>query len=230
MLSALNQYANISNYTGSADPAVSSRTSSGTVDSKSAADKSQRQRTSQVQTLPGQDKTKPDGSPRDAVELSSEAQEIRKMQLRDREVRAHEAAHATAGGGHAGSPSYTFERGPDGQTYAVAGSVSIDIAPIKGDPEATLQKAQQIRAAALAPANPSAQDMKVAQKAQTMAASARSEIAQQLNDDLKSIQSEVGNKTSNNNKLDQATTPSEIPSADSSNSNSSSVARLDIYT
>lgn len=115
----------------------------------------------------------------DKVELSREAQEIRELQMRDREVRAHEAAHAAAGGSYAGSPSYTYERGADGRTYAVGGSVSIDMAPIQGDPQATLQKAQQVRAAALAPAQPSAQDLKVAQKAQAMAAAARNEMSQE---------------------------------------------------
>jgi hypothetical protein len=115
----------------------------------------------------------------DELELSREALEIRELQMRDREVRAHEAAHAAAGGAYAGAPAYDFERGPDGRTYAVGGSVSIDISPIPGDPQATQQKAQQIRAAALAPAQPSAQDMKVAQQAQAMAAQARSEIAQE---------------------------------------------------
>jgi hypothetical protein len=115
----------------------------------------------------------------DELDLSREALEIRELQMRDREVRAHEAAHAAAGGAHAGAPAYDYERGPDGRTYAVGGSVSIDISPIPGDPQATQQKARQIRAAALAPAQPSAQDMKVAQQAQAMAAQARSEIAQE---------------------------------------------------
>lgn len=115
----------------------------------------------------------------DKLELSREAQEIRELQMRDREVRAHEAAHAVAGGSYAGSPSYIYERGSDGRTYAVGGSVSIDISPIQGDPLATLQKAEQVRAAALAPAQPSAQDIKVAQKAQAMAAAARNEISQE---------------------------------------------------
>jgi len=115
----------------------------------------------------------------DKLELSREAIEIRELQIRDREVRAHEAAHAAAGGSYAGAPKYDYERGPDGRTYAVGGSVSIDISPIPGDPQATLQKAQQVRAAALAPAQPSAQDLKVAQQAQAMATEARSEISQE---------------------------------------------------
>ena len=112
----------------------------------------------------------------DDLELSREAEEIRELQMRDREVRAHEMAHAAVGGTYAGSPTYTYEQGPDGRSYAVGGSVSIDVSPISGDPQATLQKAQQVRAAALAPVQPSGKDMQVAQKAQAMAAQAQNEI------------------------------------------------------
>ncbi|MFO7812480.1 MAG: putative metalloprotease CJM1_0395 family protein [Pelovirga sp.] len=115
----------------------------------------------------------------DTLELSREAIEIRELQLRDQEVRAHEAAHAAAGGSYAGAPTYDYQRGPDGRTYAVGGSVNIDISPIPGDPQATLQKARQVRAAALAPAQPSAQDMKVAQQAQALATEARNEMSQE---------------------------------------------------
>ena len=135
--------------------------------------------TQKTRTLSGQEETRPDGRKKDSLELSREAQEIRVLQVRDKEVRTHEAAHAAAGGSYAGSPSYTYENGPDGQSYAVDGEVSINISPIAGDPAATLQKAQQVRAAALAPAEPSGQDMKVAQRAQSMAARARSELSQQ---------------------------------------------------
>ena len=43
-----------------------------------------------------------------------ERKEVAELKDRDREVRRHEQAHANAGGQFAGSPSYTFERGPDG--------------------------------------------------------------------------------------------------------------------
>ena len=144
-----------------------------------------------VRTLPGQKEVGPDGRKRDSLELTQEAEDIRQLQMRDREVRAHEAAHAASGGAYAGSPSYTFERGPDGQSYAVGGEVSIDISAIPGDPQATLQKAQQVRAAALAPAEPSGQDMKVAQRAQAMAAKARGEIASERSEELASIGEEI---------------------------------------
>ncbi len=101
------------------------------------------------------------------------------LQGRDREVRAHEAAHMAAAGGLArGGASYSYETGPDNRRYAVGGEVSIDTSPGK-TPEETLQKAQTIRAAAQAPAKPSQQDLAVAASAGQMAAEARAALARQ---------------------------------------------------
>jgi len=109
-----------------------------------------------------------------------ELQEIRELKARDREVRAHEAAHIASGGSLVnGHVSFSYQRGPDGIQYAIGGEVSIDISKVSGDPEATLQKAQQIQAAALAPAQPSSQDRAVAAKAAKMAVEARAEINKQ---------------------------------------------------
>ena len=188
MLGGLNPYPQSSQYSPSDNLTPESHRGYTPVSRSEAAPKDKEGISPRVQSFPNQKTTKPDGSPRDEVELSREAQEVRKLQLRDREVRAHEAAHAAAGGAYAGSPTYTFERGADGRSYAVGGSVSIDTSPVKGDPQATLQKAEQVRAAALAPAQPSAQDMKVAQKAQTMAAKARLEMVQQYQSAEKSPQ------------------------------------------
>ncbi|NEX90310.1 hypothetical protein G4923_16685 [Aeromonas rivipollensis] len=95
---------------------------------------------------------------------------------RDLEVRKHEQAHQMAGGEHAGSPSYQFSQGPDGKRYATGGEVAIDIGAIPGDPAATLAKMQQVRAAALAPAEPSSQDLSVARAATAREALARKEL------------------------------------------------------
>ena len=103
---------------------------------------------------------------------------VKELQARDREVRAHEQAHARVGGQYAGSPRYTYETGPDGRRYAVGGSVSIDVSPVRGDPEETIRKMEQVKKAALAPAEPSAQDRAVAAKADAVKAQARAELAQ----------------------------------------------------
>jgi hypothetical protein len=106
-----------------------------------------------------------------------EHQEVKELAARDREVKTHEAAHKAAGGGLTGPASFSYTTGPDGKRYATGGEVSIDTSKAPGDPQATLVKANRIRAAALAPAEPSGQDRKVAAQAAQMAADARMEMA-----------------------------------------------------
>ncbi len=108
---------------------------------------------------------------------SEESVKLRALQTRDQEVRAHEQAHLSAAGQYAkGGASFTYQRGPDGRSYAVGGEVQIDAAPVANDPQATLLKAETIRRAALAPASPSGQDRAVAAQATGLALEARSEI------------------------------------------------------
>jgi hypothetical protein len=106
--------------------------------------------------------------------------QIAELASRDRKVRAHEQAHAGVAGVHAGTPSYSYTRGPDGRHYALAGDVAIDLGPVANDPEATLRKMEVVLRAALAPADPSAQDRRVAAQAQAQAqmVQARVELAE----------------------------------------------------
>ena len=112
------------------------------------------------------------------------------MKARDAEVRRHEAAHAAVGGQYASAPSYEFETGPDGRQYAVSGEVSIDTSTVPGDPEATIRKMQTVKAAALAPAEPSGQDQAVAAQADAKMRQAQAELnkqkAQERQDSLSS--------------------------------------------
>ncbi len=135
---------------------------------------------------------KPSQRPQDRVELSPAAlrdrhsseesdRETQELKARDREVRSHEQAHKAAGGAHAGGISLTTTTGPDGQEYATGGSVSIDASPVPGDPAATIAKMQQVRRAALAPANPSSADRRVATQAREHENEARAEQAKQRN-------------------------------------------------
>ena len=114
--------------------------------------------------------------------LAGETEEkvaLAKLRAQDRKVRAHEQAHQAAASGLVkGGANFTFERGPDGKQYAVGGEISIDTSQIPGDPEATIRKARQIRAAALAPADPSPQDRAVAAQATAMEAQAKQELNQ----------------------------------------------------
>lgn len=113
-------------------------------------------------------------------QLSSEQQQaVEKLKQRDAEVRQHEQAHLAVAGTYArGGAHYTYTRGPDGQMYATGGEVSIDTGAER-DPEATIRKEEQVRAAALAPANPSGQDRAVAAQAAQIEGEARAELAQQ---------------------------------------------------
>ena len=104
--------------------------------------------------------------------------EIAELVSRDQEVRSHEQAHAAVGGQYAGAPTYTYTRGPDGKRYAVGGEVGIDTSPVANDPEATLSKMDVVIRAALAPAEPSAQDRQVAAQALGQMAEARVQLAQ----------------------------------------------------
>ncbi|MGG2398223.1 putative metalloprotease CJM1_0395 family protein [Pseudomonas sp. SH1-B] len=127
-------------------------------------------------------------SPGDSTEASPREQRQQQLEIadlvqRDREVRTHEQAHAAVGGQYAGSPTYSFKRGPDGQRYAVSGEVSIDTAPVPNDPEATLRKMEIVLRAALAPIEPSPQDLRVAALAQAQAAQARVELAELRRDE-----------------------------------------------
>jgi len=102
---------------------------------------------------------------------------VSELKARDRVVRTHEMAHMAAGAGLVTrGASYTYQSGPDGQRYAVGGEVGIDTSPGR-TPEETLLKAERIRAAALAPAEPSGQDRQVAAAAAKMASQARMEIS-----------------------------------------------------
>lgn len=105
-----------------------------------------------------------------------EQQALSQLKQRDAEVRAHEQAHASVGGQYAGSPSYEFERGSDGNNYAVAGEVPIDVAAVPNDPQQTIEKMQQVRAAALAPQEPSGADRAIAAEATQQIAEAQAEL------------------------------------------------------
>src|SRR6056297_1348159 len=113
------------------------------------------------------------GAGLDPVELAR----VDALSARDKAVRAHEAAHVRVAGRYAGAPSFSYETGPDGRRYAVAGRVRIDVSAIAGDPRATLDKMRVVRAAALAPADPSPADLEVAALAERVMRAAQAELA-----------------------------------------------------
>jgi hypothetical protein len=135
------------------------------------------------------------GTRQDSLELSPEAlQQLAKLNARDQDVRAHEAAHMAAGGSLVrGGATYTYQQGPDGKSYAIGGEVTLDTSPVPNNPQATLAKAEQIEAAALAPADPSGQDHAVAAQAAAMASQAAAALARkQSSSTLSSDSSDLG--------------------------------------
>ena len=93
------------------------------------------------------------------------------LRQRDAAVRAHEAAHQSAGGQLTGAASFSYQTGPDGKSYAVGGEVPIS-ARAGRTPDETIAVARQVRAAALAPADPSSADLQAASSATQMEAQA----------------------------------------------------------
>ena len=106
----------------------------------------------------------------------AERLQVAELEVIDTKVRAHELAHLAAAGSYAtGGASFQYAKGPDGKQYAVAGEVGIDTGK-ESSPEATISKMQTVRAAALAPADPSPQDQKVAARASLVIAEASQEL------------------------------------------------------
>ena len=118
----------------------------------------------------------------------ADRQRLQSLQRSDRQVRAHEMAHVAAGGSLVRSgASFSYAIGPDGQRYAIGGEVAIDTSPGR-NPEETLDKAARIRAAAMAPADPSPQDRHVAALATRMAMQASMELALRRGDTASSTE------------------------------------------
>lgn len=154
-------------------------------------------------------------------ELSQEEQRIvSELQAADTNVRAHEAAHMAVGGGLTSPASYTYERGPDNKMYAVAGEVGISTSE-GNTPQESLNKAQTIRRAALAPADPSPQDLKVAAQAASMEMSARAQILQE-----KMEQNSQNTNNSNETSAGNSTVNSNTNSTENSNVNSTGNSRI----
>ena len=153
-------------------------------------------------------------SEQEELQLEQELQQIKELKARDTEVRMHEQAHAAVGGQYAGSPSYEYQRGPDGTNYAVGGEVPIDVGVINGDPQATIDKMQTVRAAALAPAEPSGADRAIAADATQKIAAAQAELASADDEDSSEDKSRVSASFSNSESSEVKTAKSEEQSRD----------------
>ncbi|WP_297208941.1 MULTISPECIES: putative metalloprotease CJM1_0395 family protein [Thermodesulfovibrio] len=102
---------------------------------------------------------------------------IQKLRQIENRVIAHENAHKAVAGKYAGAVSYTYTKGPDGKMYVTGGEVPLDTSE-ESTPEETIAKMEIIQAAALAPSDPSPQDVRVAQIAALKKIKAQIELSQ----------------------------------------------------
>ena len=139
----------------------------------------------------------------DGRSLSREEQlEVARLQQVDTQVKAHEMAHLAVAGPYArGGANFSYSTGPDGRKYATGGEVSIDTSK-EPSPDATIRKMRTIQAAAMAPANPSPQDRKVAAQADAAIVEANRELEmirleQQREESRRELDARFGNSAQN---------------------------------
>ncbi len=138
--------------------------------------------------------------------------EIQQLKNRDADVRAHEQAHLSVAGRYAtGGASYTYQTGPDGVRYAIGGEVPIDISS-ESTPEATIQKMETIKRAALAPADPSSADRRIAAEAAAKELQAMQALQTQQRDKTSSE-----NSAASSNSAPNGNSPSSTASSSPSN-------------
>lgn len=156
-------------------------------------------------------KEKEDSTNSQGLDLTEEElSEIEHLKERDQEVRTHENAHQRAGGAYAGFPQYSYTKGPDGKDYITDGSVSISVSE-ESTPQKTIEKMEQVQRAALAPAEPSGQDLKVASQAANIENEARRELASNNTENKKSS-SENKIATNEDSESTEKNTPKEAQS------------------
>ncbi len=132
--------------------------------------------------------------------------EVMTLQNNEDKVIAHERAHKSVGGEFAGAASYGYTTGPDGKRYISSGEVSISI-PGSGEPQDLINALERVKQAAMAPADPSAQDQRVAASASSKVLSLRADLAKQRAQEAYSEQnglSETGDQNQTRSDSDKA--------------------------
>lgn len=89
---------------------------------------------------------------------------VARLTERDREVRRHEMLHYQTGLPYTQQPQFWFVTGPDGRRYAVSGQVGFVMSKLSGKASDLLAQLQVLQRAALAPHQPSSQDLAVARQ------------------------------------------------------------------
>ena len=169
-------------------------------------DKSNSQPTPPEKTESQPPQTSQSSTPQTKAGLTPEQQQVlTELKVIDTKVRTHEQAHIAASGGlSASSPSYSYQVGPDGKKYAVGGEVNITFIPT-GDPEKDIVGAEAMKAAALAPVDPSSQDQSVARNADQIIAELKQQIVEQKDEARKA--SEQADEAEKSDKTEEADKP-----------------------
>lgn len=117
---------------------------------------------------------------RGAAELTpAQQRQVRELERTERKVREHEQAHLSAGRELITSgPNYSYTYGPDGRQYVTAGEVGIDTSP-ESKAEANIDKGRRIQITALAPADPSPQDYRVASVGSQLESQGRTDLVRE---------------------------------------------------
>jgi len=123
-------------------------------------------------------------TPKDSTQLSNEEKaQLSELKAADSRVKAHEAAHQS-GPAASGGASFTYKKGPDGVMYAVGGEVPVRI-ETGSTPQESIMNLQGVIATALAPADPSPQDISIASKARVMLMKAQQELSQEIQEKMR---------------------------------------------
>lgn len=121
---------------------------------------------------------------KDSTQLSNEEKaQLAELKAADSRVKAHEAAHQS-GPAASGGASFTYKKGPDGVMYAVGGEVPVRI-ETGLTPQESIMNLQGVIATALAPADPSPQDISIASKARVMLMKAQQELSQEIQEKMR---------------------------------------------
>lgn len=122
---------------------------------------------------------------KDAKSIEKDAKiaaEVSQLVIIEKKVIAHEQAHKSVGGEFTGAMSYSYTNGPDGKRYITGGEVSISI-PSTDDKAQMIRMLERVKNAALAPADPSGQDLKVAASASAKQMAVRADLAKEKTDE-----------------------------------------------
>lgn len=132
-----------------------------------------------------------------SIQVNDSKEEEALKVKRERQIMTHEEAHSAIIGG---TPVVIT----DGSGMPIGGYVAIDIPTVNNnDLEGTMRKAQRVINAALAPADPSAQDMNVASQANSVLNQAQS-LLEKKAEEKKKAEKEETNKTEEKEETDKS--------------------------